>query len=158
MADFTYENSVAEKGYRNIIGIDEVGRGCLAGPLVAGAVMLDIVECDWLIKVNDSKKLSPKLRQELSVLIKSHAKTWGLGIIDSTELDRVGITKATDLAMKQAIKALNINPDYLLIDYVSINSWDHPYQLIKQGDSKSYSIAAASIIAKVYRDQVMIEE
>ena len=155
MADFNYEKSVAAMGYSNICGIDEVGRGCLAGPLVAGAVVFDIVDSEWITRVNDSKKLTPAIRTELSTLIKTKAKDWAVGLVDAKELDKVGLTTATELAMKQAIDALTCLPDYLLLDYVPIDSWEQPYQLIKQGDSSSYSIAAASIIAKVHRDQIM---
>ena len=133
MANFNHERSVVTMGYASVCGVDEVGRGCLAGPLVAGAVVFDIVDSEWITRVNDSKKLSPAIRLE----------------------DQVGLTKATELAMKQAIDSLNDVPDYLLLDYVPISSWNQPYQLIKQGDSSSYSIAAASIIAKVHRDEIM---
>ena len=155
MANFNHERSVVTMGYASVCGVDEVGRGCLAGPLVAGAVVFDIVDSEWITRVNDSKKLSPAIRLELSELIKIKAKDWALGLVNAQELDQVGLTKATELAMKQAIDSLNDVPDYLLLDYVPISSWNQPYQLIKQGDSSSYSIAAASIIAKVHRDEIM---
>ena len=155
MANFNHERSVVTMGYASVCGVDEVGRGCLAGPLVAGAVVFDIVDSEWITRVNDSKKLSPTIRLELSELIKINAKDWALGLVNAQELDQVGLTKATELAMKQAIDSLNHVPDYLLLDYVPISSWNQPYQLIKQGDSSSYSIAAASIIAKVHRDEIM---
>ena len=155
MANFNHERSVVTMGYASVCGVDEVGRGCLAGPLVAGAVVFDIVDSEWITRVNDSKKLSPTIRLELSELIKIKAKDWALGLVNAQELDQVGLTKATELAMKQAIDSLNDVPDYLLLDYVPISSWNQPYQLIKQGDSSSYSIAAASIIAKVHRDEIM---
>ena len=155
MANFNHERSVVTMGYASVCGVDEVGRGCLAGPLVAGAVVFDIVDSEWITRVNDSKKLSPAIRLELSELIKIKAKDWALGLVNAQELDLVGLTKATELAMKQAIDSLNDVPDYLLLDYVPISSWNQPYQLIKQGDSSSYSIAAASIIAKVHRDEIM---
>ena len=139
MANFNHERSVVTMGYASVCGVDEVGRGCLAGPLVAGAVVFDIVA----------------IRLELSELIKIKAKDWALGLVNAQELDQVGLTTATELAMKQAIDSLNDVPDYLLLDYVPISSWNQPYQLIKQGDSSSYSIAAASIIAKVHRDEIM---
>ena len=87
MADFNYEKSVAAMGYSNICGIDEVGRGCLAGPLVAGAVVFDIVDSEWITRVNDSKKLTPAIRTELSTLIKTKAKDWAVGLVDAKELD-----------------------------------------------------------------------
>ena len=155
MANFNHERSVVTMGYASVCGVDEVGRGCLAGPLVAGAVVFDIVDSEWITRVNDSKKLSPTIRLELSELIKIKAKDWALGLVNAQELDQVGLTRATELAMKQAIDSLNDVPDYLLLDYVPISSWNQPYQLIKQGDSSSYSIAAASIIAKVHRDEIM---
>tara|TARA_A100001037_G_scaffold303812_1_gene338823 strand:- start:9584 stop:10216 length:633 start_codon:yes stop_codon:yes gene_type:complete len=157
MPDFSYEQSAISKGYTCIVGLDEVGRGCLAGPLVAGAVVLETKEPQWIVGVDDSKKISPTKREKLSEAIKLNAKAWSIGLVQPADLDKWGLTKSTENAMKHAILGLGLEPDYLLLDYVPLDSWEQPHDVIKQGDSKSYSIAAASIIAKVYRDNLMVQ-
>lgn len=149
-----YERKAYREGATIIAGVDEVGRGPLAGPVVAAAVVLpkDIMDLGF----DDSKKLSAKKRQEVYRLIQEHALAIGVGIIDAETIDRVNIYEASRLAMQQAVSELKLNPDYLLIDAMKINS-DTPQIGIIKGDAKSISIAAASIVAKEVRDHMMEE-
>lgn len=148
----TFEKQIYEKGFTHIAGIDEVGRGPLAGPVVACAVVLPH---DFkLIEVNDSKQLSHKKRAELALKIKEEALVIGIGIIDEKTIDRVNIYEATKLAMLSAIEELNVSVDYLLIDAMKLAT-DIPQLSLIKGDAKSVSIACASIIAKELRDQLM---
>jgi len=148
-----YENSVHAKGFINIAGIDEAGRGPLAGPVVSSAVILSI---DSPISgVTDSKKLSPKKRADLYDKIYADAIAVGIGIVDPIEIDRINILNASLLSMAIAVKNLNPQPEYLLIDGPFKISSDIPQKAIKKGDALSFSIAAASIIAKVTRDRLM---
>ena len=141
--------------YGHICGVDEVGRGPLAGPVVAGAVILpqDCVIC----YINDSKKLSAKKREALSAEIMEKALAVGIGIVDEKRIDEINILQATYEAMKDAVHKLRIEPGCLLNDAVTIPDLLIPQVPIIKGDSKSESIAAASIIAKVYRDRMMDE-
>lgn len=147
-----FEKQGKSLNYHAITGIDEVGRGPLAGPVVAAAVILP--EDFVLFGVNDSKKLSVKKREELYETIQKEAVSIGVGIIDHQTIDRVNIYQATKLAMIQAIEQLSVKPDYLLIDAMKLEVPIPQENLIK-GDARSISIAAASIIAKVYRDRLM---
>ncbi|QII82872.1 ribonuclease HII [Jeotgalibaca arthritidis] len=147
----TYERQLMTEGYHIIAGIDEVGRGPLAGPIVAAAVILP---SDMpALPINDSKKLSESNRNLLSKEIWECAKV-GIGVVDNQQIDELNIYQATKLAMKQAVGALGIQPDALLIDAMTLDLPFKQESLIK-GDTKSYSIAAASIVAKVYRDSLM---
>lgn len=148
-----FEADAQSKGFRLIAGIDEVGRGPLAGPVVSAAVILD--ESQPIIGLDDSKKLSLKKRTELYAEINEKAIAVGIGIVDSTEIDRYNILGATKIAMQQAVDHLEPAADFLLVDAVQLSN-DLPNIVMNQGDSKSNSIAAASIIAKVTRDQMMI--
>jgi len=141
--------------YQYICGIDEVGRGPLAGPVMAGAVILP-KDCE-ILYINDSKKLSEKKREELSEEIKEKALAWAIGVSDQSLIDEVNILQATFAAMRSAIGKLGIRPDILLNDAVSIPEVDIKQVGIIKGDAKSVSIAAASIIAKVERDHFMVE-
>ena len=141
--------------YDYICGVDEVGRGPLAGPVVAGAVILP-KDCD-ILYINDSKKLSEKKREELCRAIKDKALAIGIGVVDSDRIDEINILQATYEAMRLAIQNLNIKPDILLNDAVTIPGVDIRQEAIIKGDTKSISIAAASIVAKVTRDRMMIE-
>ena len=148
-----YEAKAARQGFRNISGVDEAGRGPLAGPVVAAAVIfspnIDIVDLD------DSKKLSPKKREELFLEIKERATTYGVAVIGHRIIDEINILQAARLAMKQAVDQLNPIPDLLLIDgNQKIESTLDQWAIVK-GDSKSLSIAAASVLAKVTRDRIM---
>ena len=151
MKKFEYE--WVNKGARYIAGIDEVGRGPLAGPVYAGAVVFPI---GCIIEgVNDSKKLSPQKRSSLYGMIKSSAISCATGYCDEKTIDRINILNATFEAMKSAVIQLKVRPDVLLIDAVRIPGLDIPQVPIVKGDSLSFSIAAASIIAKVERDKIM---
>lgn len=154
--DLTYEYEAYRQGYKYIAGIDEAGRGCLAGPVVAAAVILPVGLT--IAGVNDSKKLTPSKREFLFEIIKRCAVSTGVGVVGNEDIDRINILRATIKAMEMAIKELNIPPDFLLIDAVSLSDVDLPQSSIIKGDSKSISIASASIIAKVTRDMLMVRE
>ncbi|MCH5197482.1 MAG: ribonuclease HII [Oscillospiraceae bacterium] len=152
---YEYENEYREKGYKLICGIDEAGRGPLAGPVFAAAVILpDGLE---YIGLNDSKKLSEKKRDELFDVIKEKAVSYCIASADENEIDGLNILNATFLAMKRAIEGLKLKPDLALIDgNRKPNTGIEEVTLVK-GDGKSISIAAASILAKVSRDRYMLE-
>lgn len=141
--------------FQFICGIDEVGRGPLAGPVMAGAVILP-KDCE-ILYINDSKKLTEKKREELAEEIKDKALAWAIGVSDQTLIDEINILQATFAAMRQAIGKLQIKPDILLNDAVNIPEVDIKQVGIIKGDAKSVSIAAASIISKVERDHFMVE-
>jgi ribonuclease HII len=150
-----FERQARSNGFQLVAGIDEAGRGPLAGPVVAAAVILP---ADLLIKgVNDSKKLSPETRERLFDTIMSQAISVGIGMGSAELIDRINILQATRQAMLTAVSLLDPQPDYLLIDGISTISSPIPQKTIKKGDSLSLSIAAASIIAKVTRDRLMRE-
>jgi len=150
---FDYENTARAKGYKNIIGVDEAGRGPLAGPVVAAAVSL--VPGWFLEGLNDSKKLSPRVRENFFPIIKRNSLGYGVGIVDVATIDRINILQAALLAMKYAVEALPIRANLLLIDgNKSIDTEIDQWTIVK-GDSLSHSIAAASILAKVTRDKIM---
>ncbi|MGN0372289.1 MAG: ribonuclease HII [Enterocloster sp.] len=138
-----------------ICGIDEAGRGPLAGPVAAGAVILPR-DCR-ILYLNDSKKLSEKRREELFEEIKEKAVAWSVGIVGPDRIDEINILQATYQAMREAIAGLGVRPDLLLNDAVTIPEVEIPQVPIIKGDAKSVSIAAASILAKVTRDHMMIE-
>ena len=148
-----YEKQYAQYGY--ICGIDEVGRGPLAGPVVAGAVILP--KDEKILYLNDSKKLSEKKREELYDVIMEKAIATGIGIVSPARIDEINILQATYEAMRMAIKNLQVEPNLLLNDAVTIPEITIPQVPIIKGDAKSVSIAAASIIAKVTRDRLMVE-
>lgn len=150
-----YENELHEKGIKLIAGVDEVGRGPLAGPVVAAAVILP-ADFD-ILYVDDSKKISEKRRETLYDEIISVALDYKICEVDNEVIDRINILEATKVAMKNAICGLKEIPEYLLIDALTLKDIDIPQMGIIKGDSKSVSIAAASIIAKVYRDRLMCE-
>ena len=148
-----YEHRAARSGGRHIAGVDEAGRGPLAGPVVAAAVILPPDFCGP--RINDSKKLTPARRERLYDVIYQHALTVGIGIVDAAEIDRINILQASLQAMTMAVRNLAPRPDYLLIDGTFPIFLDLPQQPIPKGDALSISIAAASIIAKVTRDRLM---
>lgn len=148
-----YEHEYAS--FSAICGIDEAGRGPLAGPVVAGAVILPS-DCE-ILYLNDSKKLTEKRREALFLEIKEKAVAWNVGIVDAAEIDRINILQATYEAMRRAIAGLEVTPSLLLNDAVEIPDVQIPQVKIIKGDAKSVSIAAASILAKVTRDHLMIE-
>lgn len=149
----SYEREYAQ--YQTICGIDEVGRGPLAGPVVAGAVILP-KECS-ILYLNDSKKLSAKKREELYHIIMEQAVAVGIGSVEAARIDEINILQATYEAMREAIQNLKVKPDILLNDAVTIPQIQIKQVPIIKGDAKSVSIAAASIVAKVTRDKQMEE-
>jgi ribonuclease HII len=151
------EKKLWERGYKLVCGVDEVGRGCFAGPVVAGAVIFPI-NCPLIKGVADSKLLKPKQREELTLAIKYLASSWSVGEIGVGDINEVGIGKATQLAFVQAIKNLELPPDFILIDAFLIKEYpEHIQNPLKNGDKMCASISAASIVAKVYRDALMVK-
>lgn len=149
-----FENELYESGIKYIAGIDEVGRGPLVGPVVTAAVILPRDFYDE--RINDSKKLTEKKRELLYDVIMENAISVGIGISSEDVIDDINILEATKKAMIEAVNNLSVKPEHLLIDAVKLNV-DIPQTSIIKGDAKSESIAAASIIAKVTRDRMMIE-
>ncbi len=155
---FAEERILEAQGYRYIAGIDEVGRGALAGPVAAAAVILPLrIKAGWLKLVRDSKQLSPEKREVLSLHIHRVAVSIGIGMVSSEVIDKCGIVKATHLAMRLAIKQLSPPAETLLIDYLSLPGVKLPQKGVTDGDSLCISIACASIVAKVARDRLMVE-
>jgi len=149
----TFEKKVREKGFSVVAGIDEAGRGPLAGPVVSAAVILS--DAFPVAGVTDSKKLSHKQRNSLYPEIYEHAISVGIGIVDAAEIDRINILQASLLSMAMSVENLSPRPDYLLIDGTFPIVSDIPQEPIPHGDALSISIAAASVIAKVTRDRLM---
>jgi ribonuclease HII len=148
------EDACARDGYSLVAGVDEAGRGCLFGPVYAGAVILDAARP--IRGLADSKVLTPERRTELARMIRQHAIAWAVGTASAQEIDRINIYQASRLAMKRAVEALAPAPQYLLIDALTID-WLGPQQSIIKGDATVRSIAAASIIAKTSRDAHLVE-
>lgn len=148
-----YEEKYCHLGY--VCGLDEVGRGPLAGPVVAGAVILP--SDSEILYINDSKKLSEKKREELYQVIMEQAVSVGIGYASHTVIDEINILQATYQAMREAVSQLSVRPQILLNDAVTIPRVDIPQVPIIKGDAKSISIGAASIVAKVTRDRLMVE-
>ncbi|MGN0108406.1 MAG: ribonuclease HII [Hominilimicola sp.] len=152
---YEIENAYRAKGYINIAGVDEAGRGPLAGPVYAAAVILPP---DAIIKgINDSKKLSEKRREELFDEITEKAVAYNICSIDEKRIDEINILNATYEAMNGAVNGLKIQPDFVLIDGNRIGGMTLPHETVVKGDAKSISIAAASILAKVSRDRFICE-
>ena len=150
-----YEQDALDKGFRFIAGVDEVGRGPLAGPVAAAAVILPVGI--FLPGLNDSKKLSPAKRDSLFRDITKQAVSWSVGMASVEEIDSLNILQASLMAMQRAISGLQKCPDYILVDAVRVPGINIPQLPIIKGDGKSVSIAAASIVAKVTRDRMMEE-
>ena len=149
------EKAARKCGALRIAGVDEVGRGPMFGPVVAAAVIL-APRCR-LEGLNDSKKVSEKKRVELDVEIRANAVAWSIAAVDVETIDRINIRQASLLAMRRAEETLALTPDYLLIDGLDTIDFPCPQQSCIQGDGTSFSIAAASILAKVYRDRLLVE-
>lgn len=149
-----FENQGRAEGFRFIAGVDEVGRGCLAGAVVAAAVIIDLSK-PLPEGLNDSKKLSEKKRLEIDAQIRETAVAISIAQIEADEIDRINILQATKKAMRRAIENLDPQPDYVLVDAVQLKEISLPQKAIIKGDAISASIAAASIIAKTYRDNLM---
>ncbi len=150
-----YEKQCLANGCKVIVGVDEVGRGPLAGPVVCAAVVMPLNEGDIIEGVDDSKKLSAKKRERLFEEIKNKALAYTICQVEADEIDRINILQATRLCMKQAVEKLPFNADVVLTDGNMTLDIDFPQQSIVHGDALSYSIGAASILAKVYRDNLM---
>ena len=151
-----FEQQALSEGFRLIAGVDEVGRGCLAGPVVAAACIFDI-EKPLPKFLNDSKKLTAERRDEIAAELRETAVSYAVGQIEADEIDRINILEATKLAMLQAIEKLEPAADHLLIDALRLKRSFLPQRAIIKGDSISASIAAASVIAKTFRDTLMAE-
>ena len=156
MANFSVETELIEQGYKYIAGIDEAGRGPLAGPVVAAAVVLPMDEI-LFNEINDSKQLAEKKRNNLFELIANNAISFSIRTINNSVIDEINILNATIKAMENAVSNLKTLPNYLIIDGNKYNSNSIPYRTIIKGDRISKTIAAASILAKVHRDKFMIE-
>ena len=155
---FDQEHALQARGYRLVAGVDEVGRGALAGPVMAAAVILPLgSDFPWLKLVRDSKQLSPRQRERVFDLVRSAGIPFGLGSVPHATIDRVGIVRATRMAMAEAVQALPSRPDFLLIDALTLPGVDLPQKGMVRGDQISFSIACASIMAKVTRDRLMVD-
>ena len=156
---FAFETDCRRSGYRVIAGIDEAGRGALAGPVVAAAVVLpDDMSQEHIELIDDSKKLSTGQRERAFDVIRNYASAHGVGIVPADRIDELGIVPSTKLAMRDAIRSIRWRIDFLLIDAVTNIGIATPSKSIIRGDSKSLSIAAASIVAKVTRDRIMSDD
>jgi ribonuclease HII len=152
---WTLEEAARKLGALRIAGLDEVGRGPLFGPVVAAAVILP--RGCLLPGLTDSKKLSEKKRNALDIEIRSNAVAWAVAEVDAETIDRINIRQASLLAMRRAVEQLALSPDFLLIDGRDTIDWNCPQQAVIRGDGTSFSIAAASVLAKVYRDRLLVE-
>ena len=150
------ERAARKGGALRIAGLDEVGRGPLFGPVVAAAAILPL-GCRSLSGLTDSKQLSEKKRTELDVEIRACAIAWSIAAVDAATIDRINIRQASLLAMRMAVEQLALSPDYLLIDGIDTIDWHCPQQSVIEGDARSLSIAAASVLAKVHRDALLVE-
>jgi ribonuclease HII len=152
---WTLEEAARGRGAQRIAGVDEAGRGPLFGPVVAAAVILPKGCC--LHGLTDSKKLSEKKRTELDAAIRLNAVAFAIAEVDAETIDRINIRQASLLAMRRAVQQLALSPDYLLIDGLDTIDWECEQQAVIRGDGTSFSIAAASVLAKVYRDRLLVE-
>ena len=163
---FFFERKIWKKGYKRIAGVDEVGRGCFAGPVVAGCVVFaQHSQIPKSVRIDDSKKITPRQREKGADWIRQKATSWGVGEVSTSVINRLGMAKATKMAFRKSVsearKRLGKSIDYLLIDaffipYVRGNPKGRQMTIV-DGDEKSLSIAAASMIAKVYRDRIMLK-
>ena len=158
MPDLSLEAAFHASGFRLVAGVDEAGRGPLAGPVAAAAVILPPGlngREDWLGVIDDSKRLSERSREKAAELIRANALAWAVKLVESSEIDHIGIGGAVRRAMMAAVSALQPAADALLLDWVPMKECQLPFQAVVKGDTKSLSIAAASILAKVERDNRM---
>ena len=159
--NFYQEKKLRKIGYKNIVGLDEAGRGCLSGPVVAGAAMISLQfkNQKFLRKIKDSKQLSPKKREELYKVLLDHPNIkWGIGKVSEKVIDKINILEATKLAMEKAIKKLKVKADFLILDGNFKLDLPVSQKSIIKADEKVMSCAMASIIAKVFRDRIMKRE
>jgi len=162
VADFRIEAEVLRDGFSYIAGLDEAGRGALFGPVVAAAVIFPTTFIrdrgpEWLKEIDDSKRLSPRKRKRLAAEIVGGARAIGVGLASHSEIDRENIYRASLSAMSRAARNLMPSPDFLLVDGFQLNDVNYSQRRIVKGDQKSTTIAAASIIAKVCRDEMMVQ-
>lgn len=161
MPDFHIERKLLRQGFKAVAGLDEVGRGALFGPVVAAAVIIPVSviqkkKSGWLREIEDSKQLSPTKRRELAKLIVANAETVGVGLASHLEVDKINVYWASLVAMKRAFTSMSLKPDFLLVDGFNLNDVNYPQMSVPKGDQKSISIAAASIVAKVFRDGMIL--
>ena len=160
MPDLSLESSVHKRGIQLVAGVDEAGRGPLAGPVVAAAVILPpgLTGSElWLQYLDDSKKLSHTRREHAADIVHKHALAVGVGMVSPEDIDRMGIGHAALAAMLRAVGQLPLEPGHLLLDFIHVRECPYTYDTIVKGDSRSYSIAAASNVAKVTRDRLMVD-
>ena len=158
MPDLSLELALLRRGVRPVAGADEAGRGPLAGPVVAAAVVLppDLTgREEWLGLLDDSKRLTPSRREQAYEAVQEHALAWAVAVVEPDEIDRIGVGVAALQAMMTAANALSVRPAHLLLDYIPVRHCPYSYDAVVKGDSRSYSIAAASNVAKVTRDRMM---
>jgi len=148
------ENAIWREGFTRVAGVDEVGRGPLAGPVVAGAVVLPYSRARWVGRLRDSKLLDAPTREELAAEVRAHCD-WGIGVVSPQVIDQLGMTRATRLAMRRAVLALPAPPDALIVDGREVVECEAPQRAVIDGDALCPSVAAASIVAKVARDAMM---
>ncbi len=159
MPDLSLESEIHRRGIQHVAGVDEAGRGPLAGPVVAAAVILPsgLTESEpWLQSLDDSKKLSQARREHAADIVHQHALAVGVGMVGPEDIDRMGIGHAALAAMLRAVGQLQLEPGHLLLDFIHVREFPYTYDTIVKGDSRSYSIAAASNVAKVTRDRLMV--
>ncbi|MEK7807399.1 MAG: ribonuclease HII, partial [Chloroflexota bacterium] len=160
MPDLSLERRIYQRGLRLVAGVDEAGRGPLAGPVVAGAVILPpgLSGAEpWLALIDDSKRLSAANREKAVSAVREHALAVGVGWAGPEEIDEIGVGQATIKAMMRAVARLPVRPEHLLLDFVPLRECPFPFETVVRGDGLSYSIAAASNVAKVTRDRWMLE-
>ena len=160
MPDLSLESGIHEHGVKLVAGVDEAGRGPLAGPVVAAAVIFppDLTgDESWLKFLDDSKKLTSVNRERAVEIVRQNALAVGIGMVGSQDIDEIGIGHAAFAAMLLAVRKLNLEPGHLLLDFIHVKECPYTYDVIVKGDSRSYSIAAASNVAKVTRDKIMVE-
>ena len=158
MPDLSLELALRRRGVRPVAGADEAGRGPLAGPVVAAAVVLQpglTGREGWLGLLDDSKKLTASRREQAYKAVQEHALAWAVAVVEPAEIDLIGVGVAALKAMITAADALSVRPAHLLLDYIPVRHCPYPYDAVVKGDSRSYSIAAASNVAKVTRDRIM---
>lgn len=160
MPDLSLELALLRRGVWPVAGADEAGRGPLAGPVVAAAVVLPpelTGREEWLGLLDDSKRLTASRRERAFDVVQEHAVAWAVAVIEADEIDRTGVGVAALRAMLTAADALSVRPAHLLLDYIPVSRCHYAYDAVVKGDSRSYSIAAASNVAKVTRDRIMGE-
>jgi ribonuclease HII len=150
-----YEKLLITRGYSVVAGVDEAGRGCLAGPIIAGAAILDLSK--QIPGLRDSKKLTQKSREGLYIRITEESRAWSIGIVEPADIDKMGIQKANLRALELAVEGLSIEPDYVVADWYANDGFRISWEGVHGGDASLASIAAASILAKVTRDKIMRE-